>query len=414
MKSLHSFKGVIDTTFRDGQQSPLMFDTHKYRFLLEDKKILAKGLIELGVDKFEFFSPVVSEVEREDFKKLSKYMKSIRPDIMLLAHCRCHPSDIREAINAGFDGLNFYIGIAEHSQKFSHGMDAKTIGKNVSTLLSDVHKKHPNLYLRFSAEDCFRTSLEDIFEIYDLVAPFVQTFGMPDTVGIANPEMVRERVLALKKRYPNLDIECHFHNDRGYSLVNAISGIQSGASYVDTTIWGMAERSGITSVTGLLFNLFHESRESCEKFNLKLCYPINVLMGSILKFQVPTSEPISLTNRTHTAGVHQKAVLKSNSVYEGVDLAQFGVSSKQLLLGPLSGWNLIYYYLREVKFYDVTHDLAKVIARDFKQKISKIGNVYSPENLLEDIMKSYKAKKLPVEGEILTARFEHLVESINH
>ena len=109
MKSLHSFKGVIDTTFRDGQQSPLMFDTHKYRFSLEDKKILAKGLIELGVDKFEFFSPVVSEIEREDFKKLSKYMRSIRPNIMLLAHCRCHQSDVREAINAGFDGLNFYI-----------------------------------------------------------------------------------------------------------------------------------------------------------------------------------------------------------------------------------------------------------------------------------------------------------------
>ena len=292
-------------------------------------------------------------------------------------------------------------------------MDAKTIGKNVSALLSDVRKKHPDLYLRFSAEDCFRTPLEDVFEIYDLVAPFVQTFGMPDTVGIANPESVRERVLAIKKRYPNIDIECHFHNDRGYSLVNAISGIQSGASYIDTTIWGMAERSGITSVTGLLFNLYHDSRESCEKFNLKLCYPINVLMGSILKFQVPTCEPISLTNRTHTAGVHQKAVLKSNTVYEGVDLAQFGVSSKQLLLGPLSGWNLIYYYLREVKFYDVTHDLAKVIARDFKQKISQIGNVYSPEDLLEDVMKSYDVKKLPIESENMRGRMEHLIDNNN-
>jgi len=34
------FKGFIDTTFRDGQQSPLMFDSYKYRLTFDDKKIL--------------------------------------------------------------------------------------------------------------------------------------------------------------------------------------------------------------------------------------------------------------------------------------------------------------------------------------------------------------------------------------
>ena len=238
----------------------------------------------------------------------------------------------------------------------------------------------------------------------------MNTFGMPDTVGIATPQMVKTKVMALKKRYSKIDIECHFHNDRGYALVNSVTAILAGASYVDTTIWGMAERSGITSVTGLLFNLYHENPLLCEKYRLKLCYPMNVIMGSILKSHVPYNEPISITNRTHTAGVHQKAVLRNNKVYEGVDLATFGVSSKQLLLGPLSGWNLIYYFLREVKFYDVSQEQAKVIAKEFKRLVSRIGNVYSPEDLLEDVMNNYDVKKISVRPEIYKGRVENLAD----
>ena len=38
---------IVDTTFRDGQQSPLLFDTEKYRFTLEEKKVLMTCLLEL-------------------------------------------------------------------------------------------------------------------------------------------------------------------------------------------------------------------------------------------------------------------------------------------------------------------------------------------------------------------------------
>ncbi|MDP4011567.1 MAG: pyruvate carboxyltransferase [Candidatus Roizmanbacteria bacterium] len=408
IKLTNNFKGIIDTTFRDGQQSPLMFDTYKYRFSLEDKIILANGLMELGVDRFEFFSPVVSTIEREDFAKLSSYMRNKKSGIKLYAHCRCHPADIEAALESGFDGLNFYIGIADHSQKYSHGMDTKTIGKRVSSLIGEVRGTYPKLYIRFSAEDCFRTPLEDIYDLYDLVTPYVDTFGMPDTVGIATPTMVYDRVTALKKRYPMVDLECHFHNDRGYSLINATTAVLAGASYVDTSIWGMAERSGITSLTGLLFNLYQENPQLCNHYILNLCYPLNVLMGSILKCHVPYNEPISITNRTHTAGVHQKAVIKSNMVYEGVDLAIFGVSSKQLLLGPLTGWNLILYFLKEVENYDLTDLEAKEITKIFKSRTNEIGKGLTPKELLINTVDQYGLSKRIMPEKYIKKRIENL------
>ena len=41
MRKTANFKGFIDTTLREGQQSPLLFDSRKYRFNIEDKKTIS-------------------------------------------------------------------------------------------------------------------------------------------------------------------------------------------------------------------------------------------------------------------------------------------------------------------------------------------------------------------------------------
>lgn len=406
---ISTFKGFIDTTLRDGQQSPLMFDSQKYRFSFADKKALLDGLIQLGIRQFEFFSPVVSKAEKNDFLRLKKFIRQkTHGKVSLLAHVRCHSRDIAEAVRAGFDGLNIYMGIAERAQKYSYGYSFDKILKLIKEIIISVRLKYPHLYLRFSVEDCFRTPLTDTFRIYDTIYPYINTFGMPDTVGVATPQLVKHHVTALKKRYPKAMLECHFHNDRGMSLVNTITAIEAGATFVDTSIWGMAERSGITSLTGILLNLFFEHEKVCKKYHLEYCYPVNVLMGSILKLHVPYNEPVSLTNRTHTAGVHQKAVINHHGLYEAHDLQKFGVTRNQLLLGPLSGWNLIYYYLREIDYYDVTPDQAKSIAKTFKQQAHKITKRNRPEMLLQAVVKEYNLEKLPVKEQLMRERIENL------
>ncbi|OGK13978.1 pyruvate carboxyltransferase [Candidatus Roizmanbacteria bacterium RIFCSPHIGHO2_02_FULL_37_15] len=404
-----SFKGFIDTTFRDGQQSPLMFDSYKYRLTLENKKNLIYGLIRLGVRNFEFFAPNVSKSEAQDFIEIKDYVASLKiPGIRFLAHCRCHPNDIKEAIKAGFDGLNLYIGMTEFAQRFSHGMNMKEIIINVKKIIQATRKFYPRLYLRFSAEDSFRTPLNNIFRMYNEIHEFVDTLGIPDTVGIATPETVAERIKAFKIRYPKVDIECHFHNDRGLSLINALKAIETGASYIDTSIWGMAERSGITSITALLLNLYYENKSLCKDYDLRICYPLNVLMGSILKLQVSPAEPVSITNRTHTAGVHQKAVLNNPYVYEAHNLKIFGVEKNQLLLGPLSGKNLIYYYLREIEYYDLTLDQAAKISQEFKSKSGEMNKKNKPEVILKKIVGRYNLPKLSIKKEFLKNRVENL------
>ncbi len=111
-----------------------------------------------------------------------------------LAHVRCHPRDVESAIDAGADGLNFYIGTSAEARTFNHGHDLDAIVEKAATLLEEVRRTHPHLILRFSGEDAFRTREDELFHVYDAVAPYVDRLGTPDTVGIATPPGVARRV----------------------------------------------------------------------------------------------------------------------------------------------------------------------------------------------------------------------------
>jgi homocitrate synthase len=390
---------IIDTTLREGQQTSLLHDHHKYFYTERDKVELIRAMILFGVKFIEMFSPVVSPQEREDVNAIQQIRDELvtqKGYTFLLAHVRCHPDDVGAAIRAGFDGLNIYIGTSPQSRAFNTGKDLEQIARNARTLLEDLRRNHPHLILRFSGEDTFRTRLEDQFQVYDQVASLVDRLGLPDTVGVATPGAVGQRIRALRERYPVTEFEVHFHDDRGFALSNTLEAIREGVRYVNTTLLGIGERSGITSMTALLFNLYLEQKyDLLEGYHLRGSYPVNVLAADKLRMLVPPKEPISLTNRTHTAGVHQGAMLNDSSTYEAHPLDVFGVSERDILLGPLSGWNTIHYFLKEINYFRLDEATARDITARFKERVYQIDADQSPAELLLAIAtEEYKLPKL--------------------
>ena len=389
---------IIDTTLREGSQTSLLHDHYKYFFTTADKIEIVRALILYGVKFIELFAPNVSPQEAADFAAI----KETRDELVvqcgytfLLAHVRCHPADVEAAVNAGADGLNMYMGTSEVSRSYNHGQGLEEISRRALKLIEEVHRTYPDLILRFSGEDAFRTQEEDLFSVYDGIAPFVSRFGTPDTVGIAMPGAVARRIQLLRERYPAVDMEGHFHDDRGFALVTALEAVRAGARYVNTTLLGIGERSGITSMTALLFNLFVDKQyDYLDGYHLRGSYPINVLMADKLRKLVPSKEPVSLTNRTHAAGVHQKAMINSASTYEANPLDQFGITESEILLGPLSGWNVIHYFLKEILGFDIDESTAKSIASSFKKQVYSIPFGESPSVLLINIAEQEFGLKL--------------------
>ena len=192
------------------------------------------------------------------------------------------------------------------------------------------------------------------------------------------------------------DLEIHFHDDRGFALANTLEAIRHGVRYVNTTLLGIGDRSGITSMTALIFNLYLDQQyDLLEGYNLRGSYPINVLAADKLRTLVSSKEPISLTNRTHTAGVHQGAILNDGSTYEAHPLDVFGVSERDILLGPLSGWNTIHYFLKEINYFQLDESTARDITARFKERVYQIDADQSPAQLLLSIAtEEYNLTKL--------------------
>jgi homocitrate synthase len=56
-----------------------------------------------------------------------------------------------------------------------------------------------------------------------------------------------------------------------------------------------------------------------------------------------------------------------------------------VLLGPLSGWNIVHYFLKEIKGYNLDEGTARQIATAFKERVYNIGPNDSPTEILVDI-----------------------------
>jgi homocitrate synthase len=135
------------------------------------------------------------------------------------------------------------------------------------------------------------------------------------------------------------------------------------------------------------------------------------MFASKLKKLVPSKEPVSLTNRTHTAGVHQKAMLNNAATYEAFPLDQFGVNEAEMLLGPLSGWNMIHYYLKEIKYYNLDDETARKIATVFKERIYDLGLNVSPTEILVAIAEDeFGLTRLSVPEEVKDSILQRLDE----
>ena len=377
---------IVDTTLREGAQTSLMHDHAKYAFETTDKIEIVRALILFGVKFIELFSPTVHPKEHDDFAAIRETRDALIPQAgkaFLLGHVRCHPGDVAAAVDAGADGLNLFFGTSLQARRHSHGRDLEAIARDARTLIEGIRRDHPRLILRFSGEDAFRTPLDELCRVYDGIAPLVDRLGVPDTVGIATPEAVRDRLGRLVERYPNVEWEGHFHDDRGFAVINALAGIDAGTRYMNTTVLGIGERTGISSMTALLFNLAVEGRHRLiDGYRLAESYPLNVLVADKLHMLVSDKEPVSLTNRTHTAGIHQKAMLNNPATYEAHPLDRFGVTEAEILLGPLSGWNVIHYFLKEIHYLDVDEETARRIAPVFKERVVAAELSGGPAELL--------------------------------
>jgi homocitrate synthase len=197
--------------------------------------------------------------------------------------------------------------------------------------------------VRFSSEDSFRSDLVDLMRVYREIDKLgVNRVGIADTVGVANPRQVYKLVKTVRS-VVGCDMEFHGHNDTGCAIANSYAALEAGATHIDTSVLGIGERNGITTLGGFVARMYTVNPEYVKKkYNLKILRDIENYVAEAVDVQIPFSNYVTgFSAFTHKAGIHAKAILNNPATYEILKPEDFGLTRFVHIAHRLTGWNAV-------------------------------------------------------------------------
>ena len=275
---------ISDDTLREGLQAPGMSLTIDEK--LEIAGILSESGLRTALVSYPSAHSSEIEVTREIVKK-----KLFRETYAL---GRTLEQDIDMIDSTGADiALHLPFRFEGTSEIMKAVKYASGKGKIVEVAVVDVIKYGEEM-------------LEKLCSV--LVEAGTDILQLPDTTGLANPDRFEQIVSSMRKRFKDVEIEIHCHNDSGLSAANAIAGIRAGADRVDTTVYGLGERNGITDQMVLATYLENSGiKTGIDMKKLSLVYDrvLELILKKMGSEFFAKSYPIIGGNvRVHTAGTH--------------------------------------------------------------------------------------------------------------
>lgn len=363
---------IYDTTLRDGEQTPGVC------LRTPEKLKIARKLDQLGIHQIEAGFPIVSNEERRSVKAIAN--EDLNADILALS--RTKKEDIDQAIDCDVDGIITFMATSDLHLKHKIKMSRDEI-LNVC-MKSIEHAKDHGLFVAFSAEDATRTDLDFLKKIYKKAEIYgADRLHIADTVGAISPQGMENLVKELRTELES-EIALHCHNDFGMALSNSISGLLAGANAVSTTVNGIGERAGNTSLEEIVMALKIIYGIDLG-FNISIFYELSKLVEELTNMTIPLNKPIVGENVfRHESGIHVDAVIEEPLTYEPF-LPELIGHQRRIVLGKHSGCRAVKAKLDECGI-DVTRDeLCQIVE---KVKREREEGKYINDKLFNQIVRS--------------------------
>jgi len=327
-----------DTTLREGDQMP-------GSLLDADGKVrLAQALRDLGVASVDAGFPANSTRELQAVRRVADEVDGI----IVSGLARALVSDI-DAVALALSGLpperravTVFLGTSPVHRREKLRMSIDDLESAVR--MSVAHAVATVGTCAFSPEDATRTEPEVLVRVYRAALEAgAQVLGYTDTVGIATPEDVRERLGYLFDELPGLSealFAVHFHDDLGLAVANTVAGIDAGADIAQVALNGVGERAGNASLeeTAMCLNVHVSRYQRPVTLDLTRLYQTCRLAAELSGPPSHAHKAIVGENVYRTeAGVHQDGILKDPSTYLPWAPDVVGGPPLTLVLGPSSG-----------------------------------------------------------------------------
>src|SRR5580765_780107 len=327
---------IFDTTLRDGEQAP------GFSLRVAEKLRLARQLDALGVDIIEAGFPIASPADAEAVYRIAIEVR--RPIIACLA--RCHRADLEkaaEAIKPAERGrIHTFIATSDlHLQAKLRMSREQCLEAAVEAVR---YARHHTFDVQFSAEDATRSDMDFLCRVVEAVIKAgANTINLPDTVGYATPDEIREFFTNIRSRVPHSDkvtFSTHCHDDLGLAVANSIAAVQGGARQVECTVNGIGERAGNASLEEIVmtFTVRQERLPYSTDINTRELYPSSEMLTRFTGESVQANKAVVGRNAfAHEAGIHQDGMMKDRRTYEIMRAEDVGAPWNPLVLGKHSG-----------------------------------------------------------------------------
>ena len=316
---------LVDTTLRDGEQAPGV------SFSREDKLRIAAGLAELGIDEVEAGIPAMGAEVVRDIRSIVARGYAFKT----ISWCRAVRRDIEAAIATRSEAIHISFPVSD-LHLYTTGKSRKWVLDTLPCLVAFARQSADEVYV--GAEDATRAEPTFLKEFVSVaIASGVKRVRLADTLGCMIPSNVQQLFSELTTTFPEMDFECHAHNDLGMATANTLSAFEAGAQSASVTINGLGERAGNAPleevIMALRFGMNH-----AHSYNTNILSGLSSLVATASGHAVAVNKPVVGVNvYKHESGIHVKSQLQNSRSYQLYDEELIGRNSDNIVYGKHSG-----------------------------------------------------------------------------
>lgn len=321
---------ITDSTFRDGQQSrePYTVKQIKDIFSMMSKLSGPNGII----SQTEFF--VYSDRDKAAIRACQELDLKF-PKIT--TWIRANKADFNIVKSMGVEETGILTSCSDYHIFYKLGMTRKQAMNHYISVVHDALEA--GIVPRCHLEDVTRA------DFYGFVVPFVREiqrladeakmtvkirvcdtmgYGIPYQ-GVALPRSVPGIIYGLQQyaEVPSQCLEWHGHNDFYKAVTNAATAWLYGCGAVNTTIFGIGERTGNIPLEAMVFE-YAQLKGTLSGMDTTVITDLAKYYEEQIGYSIPPQTPFVGANFNVTrAGIHADGLLKNEEIYNIFDTEKF-------------------------------------------------------------------------------------------
>jgi homocitrate synthase NifV len=321
-----NFHGIIDSTLREGEQTPGVNFSQELRYEI------IRQLCQVGVEEIELGVASEKNNHLQDLFAFARQTSKGRQRLGLW--CRCHSGDIAFAASCQPDVLSLSIPASDLHISQRLQKDRTWILRTLRQAVCQASALGVP-FISLGLEDATRADPEFLCLLAKTAAECgVQRLRLADTVGIGSPATITKMVRMLLQK-SGLPCGIHTHNDFGMATANAIAALEAGASWIDATALGLGERAGNCRLEEAVAFLYLQ--RGMERYQISRLPALCQTVSKAADIPIARNHPvIGEAIFTCETGLHLHGLTVNPNTYEPYSPEKVG-ASRTMRFGHKSG-----------------------------------------------------------------------------